>query len=165
MVPIEEMLQRLAAAIGARTDPDLVIIARTDARRGEGLDEAVKRARAYSAAGADVIFVEALQTREELEQLPKLIDAPLLANMVEGGKTPLVSASELEAMGYRVALFANVALRVGFKAVWDAMRVLHQSGGTEGLLERILTWQERQDLVQLPQMEALEARFLKPVNR
>jgi 2,3-dimethylmalate lyase len=155
VVPTGEMLQRIAAAIYARRDPDLVIVARTDARAVEGLDATIERARAYVAAGADVIFVEAPVSVEELRALPPAIPAPLLVNMVEGGKTPLLDAAELEAMGYRIAIFPNTAMRVAVKAVQQAMAVLRQEGTTSSLLDRMLTWDERQRLVDLPGYEAL----------
>ncbi|MGH3741330.1 MAG: isocitrate lyase/PEP mutase family protein [Micromonosporaceae bacterium] len=162
VVSEREMLQRLHAALDARHDPDLVIIARTDAREAEGFDSAVRRARAYAAAGADMIFVEALRNRDELREVPKLVDAPLIANMVEGGKTPLLDSRELEALGFRVALFANTALRAAMKAVWDAMRTLRAEGGTKALLDQMINWDQRQQLVDLPGMQALEDRYLKP---
>lgn len=160
VVPTEEMLQKLAAATAARADDDLVIIARTDARQTGGFDDAVARARAYRAAGADMIFVEAPQSVDELARLPELIDAPLVANMVEGGKTPLLDAGELQEMGYRAVLFANTALRVAAKAVGAAMRDLRASGSTKPLLPDMVTWDERQRLIRLPEMQDLEARFL-----
>lgn len=160
VVPVEEMLQKLAAATDARADDDLVIIARTDARQTSGFDDAVARARAYRAAGADMIFVEAPQSLDELARLPELVDAPLIANMVEGGKTPLLDAAELQDMGYRAVLFANTALRVAAKAVGAAMRELRSGGSTKPLLPDMVTWDERQRLIRLPEMQDLEARFL-----
>jgi 2-methylisocitrate lyase-like PEP mutase family enzyme len=155
-----EMLQRIAAALDARQDPDLVLIARTDGYQSEGLSGAVHRACSYADAGADVIFVEAPTTLAELEQLPKLIDAPLIANMVEGGKTPSFKAVELQDMGFACALFANTALRASIKAVNDAMRVLRSDGGSEALRDRIVSWDERQSLLRLPEMQAQEDRYI-----
>lgn len=160
VVPEREMVQKLRAAIDARSDPNLLIVARTDAQQTEGFDSAVARARAYAKAGADLIFVEAPRTLQELELLPKLIDAPLIANMVEGGKTPLVSASDLGAMGYRVALFANTALRVSVKATRSAMHLLHSTGDASTLLDQMLTWSERQELIGLPRLQEIENRLL-----
>ena len=160
VVPVEDMLQKLAAATDARTDDDLVIIARTDARQTGGFTEAVDRANAYRAAGADLIFVEAPQTVEELRRLPGLVDAPLVANMVEGGKTPLLDAHELQDMGYRAVLFANTALRVAAKAVTAAMQQLRATGGTTSLLDSMVTWDERQRLIRLPEMQDLEDSYL-----
>lgn len=159
VIPTDEMLQKIAAARHARRDPDLLLIARTDARAPEGFAMAVARGRAYALAGADVIFVEAPQTMEELRELPRAIPAPLLINMVEGGKTPLLGATELEAMGYRLALFANTALRIAVRAVQDAMGVLYRDGATGALLERMVAWDERQRLVDLPRYEELDRRF------
>lgn len=159
VIPTGEMLQKIAAARHARRDPDLLLIARTDARAPEGFAAAVARGRAYAAAGADVIFVEAPQTVEELRELPGAIPVPLLVNMVEGGKTPLLGAAELEALGYRLVIFANTALRVAVRAVQDAMRVLHRDGTTGALLERMVAWDERQRLVDLPRYEELDRRF------
>lgn len=160
LVSPDEMVQRLAAAIDARTDPDLVIIARTDAYQEEGMAGAVERARAYRLAGADALFVEAPTSTEDLRELPRLLDAPIIANMVEGGKTPMVDAAELEAMGFRVALFANTALRAAVFAVQNAMQVLREQGGTATLAGRMLGWEDRQNLIGLPQMQELEARLL-----
>ena len=159
VVAVEEMCAKLAAAVYARGDPSLVLIARTDARAIEGFSSAVERCRAYVTAGADVIFFEAPQTLDELRQLPRLIAAPLVANMVEGGKTPLLDAAELEALGFRLVLFANTALRVALKAVQDALRTLRGTGSTRPLLDRMLAWDERQRLVGLPEFEALDRRF------
>jgi methylisocitrate lyase len=159
VVPTAEMVQKIAAAVYARQDPDLVIVARTDARAVEGFEAAVERSRAYAAAGADVIFFEAPVSLDELRQAPRSIPAPLLANMVEGGKTPLLSAAELEALGYRVVIFANAAQRVAAKAVQDAMRVLRHEGTTQPLLDRMLTWDERQRLVDLPRYLELDRQL------
>ncbi|MDP8923376.1 MAG: isocitrate lyase/phosphoenolpyruvate mutase family protein [Chloroflexota bacterium] len=159
VVSTEEMVQKIAAATYARRDPDLVIAARTDARAVEGFEAAVERSRAYVAAGADVIFFEAPRTVDELARLPSLVPAPLLVNMVEGGKTPLLSAAELEAMGHRIVIFPNTAMRVAMKAVQDAMRVLRAEGSTHALLGRMIGWDERQRLVGLPEYEALDRRF------
>lgn len=155
-----EMLQRIAAALDARDDPNLVVIARTDGYQSEGLAGAVRRACAYADAGADVIFVEAPTSPAELERLPRLIEAPLIANMVEGGKTPFFKAVELQDMGFACALFANTALRASIKAVSDTMRVLLADGSSEALRNRIVTWEERQSLLRLPEMQAQEERYI-----
>jgi 2,3-dimethylmalate lyase len=109
-----------------------------------------------------VLFVEAPQTLDELRALPAAVPAPLLANMVEGGKTPLLGASELQAMGYRIVIFANTAMRVAIRAVQEAMAELGRSGTPAGLLDRMLSWEERQRLVDLPGHQALERRFGVP---
>jgi len=155
----DEMVAKLRAVLDARRDPDLVVIARTDAIAVEGFDAGVARARAYARAGADLIFVEAATADEQLAALPRLIDAPLVANMVEGGKTPLHSTAELGAMGYRAVIYANAAMRMAAAAVREAFAEMRATGDTRGLLDRMLPWEDRQALVGLPEIEALEARY------
>ena len=159
VIPLDEMLAKLRAVLDARDDPSLVVVARTDALATDGLDAAVDRANAFVEVGADVIFVEAPETRDALESLPRRISAPLVANMVEGGRSPLLRAEELGAMGFRVVLFANTALRVGAAAVRDAFAELRRTGDATPLVERMLSWQDRQALVGLPEIEALEERY------
>jgi 2,3-dimethylmalate lyase len=158
VVAVQEMVEKLIAATEARRDPDLVIVARTDAIAIEGFDRALERARAYAAAGADAIFVEAPRTFEQLEAIPAAVPAPCVVNMVEGGLTPLVPADELGRMGYRLALYANLALRVAARAVADAFRTLREEGSSAGLIDRMLSWSERQELVDLGAWEALDDR-------
>ncbi len=160
VVSVGEMVSKIEAAVFARREA--LVIARTDARAVEGFHSAIARARRYAEAGADVIFVEAPRTIEELRELPKAIDTPLLANMVEGGKTPLLGAAELEELGFRIALFANTALRVALLAVQEAMAELRRDGTPAALLDRMLSWEERQRLVGLAEYEALERRFAIP---
>jgi 2-methylisocitrate lyase-like PEP mutase family enzyme len=131
----------------------------------EGFEAAIERSRAYAAAGADVIFFEAPLSVDELRRVPAAVPAPILANMVEGGKTPLLSADELEALGYRVVIFANAALRVAAKAVQDAMQVLREQGTTAPLLDRMVGWDERQRLVDLPHYQELDRRFAAAAER
>ena len=116
IVDLDEMVGKIKAAAGARRDPDFMIIARTDARAVEGFDRAVERAGEYIAAGADAIFPEALQSLEEFRDFAKEIDAPLLANMTEFGKSPLLSFHDLMELGYRIVIFPMSAFRVAMKA-------------------------------------------------
>jgi 2-methylisocitrate lyase-like PEP mutase family enzyme len=159
IVPLPEMLAKLRAMLDARRDPALVVIARTDALAVDGLDAAVDRGRAFADAGADVVFIEAPTRLEDLRALPGRVPVPLVANMVEGGKTPLLGAAELGAMGYRIVLFANTALRVGARAARDALVELRATGDSRPLQDRMLSWEDRQALVGLPEIEALEARY------
>jgi 2-methylisocitrate lyase-like PEP mutase family enzyme len=154
-----EMVAKLHAVLDARRDADLVVIARTDAIAVEGLEAGVARARAYAEAGADLIFVEAATSDEQLAALPRLIPAPLVANMVEGGKTPLHSVAELGGMGYRAVIYANAAMRMAAAAIRDAFAEMRATGDTRGLLDRMLSWEDRQVLVGLPEIERLEARY------
>jgi 2-methylisocitrate lyase-like PEP mutase family enzyme len=159
VVSLAEMRLKIQAVADARRDPSTVIVARTDALALDGVDAAVERGQAFVEAGADVVFIEAPRTREELASLPARVPAPLLANMVEGGKTPLCSAAELGAMGYAAVLFANTAMRVAAQAAGDALIELRRTGDAAPLMDRMLSWQDRQALVGLPEIEALERRY------
>jgi 2-methylisocitrate lyase-like PEP mutase family enzyme len=159
VIDLAEARAKLRAVLDARSDPNLVVVARTDALAVEGLEAAVERAQAYVEVGADVVFVEAPPDRATLAALPTLIAAPLLVNMVEGGRTPLLSAAELADLGFAVVLFANTALRVAALATRDALAELRRTGDAGPLVGRMLGWEERQALVGLPEIEALEARY------
>src|SRR5206468_3102452 len=102
VIPAGEMVLKLQAALDARRDPDFVIIARTDARAVEGIDAAIARANRYAAAGADVCFIEAPESRQELERIPREVKAPLLVNMLSGGVTPILTVDELAQLGYKI---------------------------------------------------------------
>ncbi|MEM7392256.1 MAG: isocitrate lyase/PEP mutase family protein, partial [Verrucomicrobiota bacterium] len=132
----DEHEAKIRAAVKARGDDELVIVARTDARSVLGLDEAMTRGRAYAEAGADAIFVEAPQSREELETIAEELQAyPLMANIIEGGKTPNLPVKELEAMGYKLCAFALSALLAGTHAMRETLRHLKEHGHTGDLGE------------------------------
>jgi len=154
-----EMVGKLHAILDARVDDDVIVIARTDAIATDGLASAIDRASAYFEAGADVLFLEAPTDRETLVGMPAMLPAPLLANMVEGGRTPLLSSAELEAAGFRIALFANTALRLGAAAIRDGLMALRATGDPRPLLDRMLSWPDRQALVDLPRYEELDRRY------
>jgi len=147
IVDVEEMIGRMAAAAAARRDPDFLIIARTDARAVEGFDQAIERAKKYLEAGADAIFPEALQTREEFRVFAKKIDRPLLANMTEFGKSPLLSLAELSDLGYRMVIFPQSAFRVSMKASAEFFRALKKSGTQTKWVDKMQTRQELYDLL------------------
>jgi methylisocitrate lyase len=160
LVPMEEMAAKIRAACEAREDRDFVIIARTDSRAVEGVDGAIRRARAYVDAGADMIFPEAPQSREELARFAAEIPGPLLANMTEFGKSPLVPAAELERMGYRIVLYPVSALRVAHRAIQELLAEIKQTGSQEALVDRMAHRQELYELVGLPAVHAAERRFI-----
>ena len=147
IVDVEEMIVRMAAAAAARRDPDFLIIARTDARAVEGFDQAIERAKKYLEAGADAIFPEALQTREEFRVFAKKIDRPLLANMTEFGKSPLLSLAELSDLGYRMVIFPQSAFRVSMKASAEFFRALKKSGTQTKWVDKMQTRPELYDLL------------------
>lgn len=156
VIALYEMVEKIIAARVASSDTNLVLIARTDALATEGLAGALRRVNAYSSAGADVIFVEAPTTREELAAIPPAVPVPCLVNMVEGGITPLLSCGELREMGYRLIIYANLALRAAAQGAAEALECLYRDGTSRGTLERILSWDERQQLVRLSEWEDLD---------
>lgn len=164
VVAAEEMVQKLRAAVSARQDPDLVLVARTDALATHGVDEAIVRARLYAANGADVIFIEAPTTRAQIEALPRQVPAPLLFNMTEGGRTPALTNRELQEFGYKVVIYPNTLLRVGMRAVQDALGVLHSEGSTQSLLPRMVGWEERQQIVELAKYQELDETFVRSMT-
>lgn len=147
LVESDEMCAKLRAARLARADASTVIIARTDANGVEGFDETIERAKAYVAAGADWIFPEALTSPEEFAAFAKAIDVPLLANMTEFGKSPLLPFDELAAMGYRVVIYPVTLLRVAMKAIETALAILAADGSQQELLDLMQTRDELYRLI------------------
>jgi len=150
VVPRDEMVRRIAAAVGARRDPNFIICARTDARALEGLDGAIERARAYIDAGADMIFPEALADEREFEAFRAAISAPILANMTEFGKSKLLDAPTLEQLGVNLVLYPVTALRLAMGAVERGLRRIHEEGTQEPLLDEM---QHRSRLYELVRYE------------
>ena len=161
VIPAEEMVQKIRAALDARDDPDLVLIARTDSLATDGYAEAVRRARLYAASGADVIFVEAPVNREEIELLPKEVRAPLLFNHTEGAKSPILSSVELQQFGYKIVIFPNTLLRISMRAVQSALAVLNAENSSQPLMPQMMSWDERQRLVRLPEYQKLDEEYSK----
>ena len=147
IVDLEEMVGKIKAAVAARRDPDFMIIARTDARAVEDFDRAVERAGEYAAAGADAIFPEALQSAEEFRDFAKEIDLPLLANMTEFGKSPLISFKDLSELGYRMVIFPQSAFRVSMKASEQFLRALKKAGTQSDWIDKMQTRDELYDLL------------------
>ncbi len=162
VVPVEGMTGKIRAATDARRDPALVIVARTDARAVEGLDAALERARRYREAGADVLFVEAVRTLDELARVARELPPPVMANLVEGGLTPMVPAGELERMGYRLVIFPGSTVRAAAAAVLQTLEALRRDGTTEAVRDRMLSFHELNELLGLEDYRAQEARYLGP---
>jgi methylisocitrate lyase len=146
VVDVDEMVGRIKAAISARSDEDFMIIARTDARAVEDFDRAVERARRYLKAGADAIFPEALQNADEFKAFAREVKAPLLANMTEFGKSPLLSFNELAGLGYKMVIFPQSAFRVSMKRSEEFLRDLKRAGTQSGWIKKM---QAREQLYQL----------------
>jgi len=160
VIPRDEMCAKIAAAVEARQDPDFQIIARTDAAAVEGVEGAVARASAYREAGADVIFPEALGSREAFATVAeRLRGIPLLANMTEFGKTPLMSAQEFEQLGYAAVIFPMTAFRLMLRAVDDGLRALASAGTQRDLLELMRTRAELYELIDYDDFTRREQRY------
>jgi 2-methylisocitrate lyase-like PEP mutase family enzyme len=159
VAPTGEMVQKIHAAVDTRRDGDLTIMARTDARATLGLDEAVDRANAFLEAGADIAFVEAPRSIEEMREIPKRVDAPHLVNNVAGGLTPLLSAEELTEMGFAIILYANAALQASVYGMQQVLGHIHKTGSIDGMMERVAGFEERQRLVNKPEYDAMEKKY------
>lgn len=165
VIPAAEMVAKLRAALDARASESLLIIARTDARQMLGLEEALERAELYRAAGADVIFVEAPESRDELAEIGRRLDGPLLVNVVEGGATPQLPAKELAELGFSIVLYANAALRGAVRGMQVVLEHLRRTGSTLGALEQMIGWEERQALVGKPLFDELSERYATPAKQ
>lgn len=159
VIPSEEMEQKLRAAVDTRSDDDFVIIARTDARTVEGFDAAVERSNAYIEAGADVIFFEAPESREEVEAAADQIDAPLLANMTEGGKTPMLGAEELEALGFDIVIFPATGFKAMLKTLQEVYGEIVETGTQVDVMDQLVTWEGRNEVTGLAGIMELEERY------
>jgi 2-methylisocitrate lyase-like PEP mutase family enzyme len=159
VIPAVEMVAKVRSAVDARRDPDLVIIARTDARATEGLARAIERAHLYREAGADALFVEAPLDAGELARIGAELPGLLVANIVEGAKTPTVERSELGRLGFDIVLYANLAARAAMQAMHDVLTALRARGSSAGLDDRIVTMAERNRLTGMAAWEALERRY------
>jgi 2-methylisocitrate lyase-like PEP mutase family enzyme len=159
VIALDDMLQKIRAAVDTRHDGDLQIIARTDARAVEGIDRAIARAQAFVDAGADVTFVEAPVSGEELARIPREIRVPQVANIVFGGKTPALARAELAELGFSLVLYANAVLQAALKASYDVLRSLKVEGSLAAVGDRLASFEERQQAVDKPSWDAIEARY------
>ena len=153
------MVAKLKAAIGAKRDPSFMVIARTDARGVEGLAGSIERAKAYADAGADAIFPEGLTSENEFKKYRSELKIPLLANMTEFGKTPLISFAEFSDLGYEMVIFPMTAFRVMLKALDDTYSELLTSGTQREMIDRMRTRKELYDLIDYPVYEEIDRRL------
>ncbi|MET0516772.1 MAG: methylisocitrate lyase [Nitrospiraceae bacterium] len=170
LVSIAEMVSKVQAAVRAKSDPDFMIIARTDARAVDGMHVAIHRAMAYVEAGADALFPEALGSAEEFRQFAQEmkkagITVPLIANMTEFGKTPYLTVSQFREIGYRGVLFPVSTLRVAMRAIEKLLAELRTAGSQCDSLDRMMTRRELYDLLQYDEHDAQERRFYDPGDR
>lgn len=159
VIPAAEMVEKVKAAVDARRDADLQIIARTDARAIEGLDSAIARAAAYIEAGADATFVEAPVSVDELGRIGRELAVPQFANIVFGGKTPDPGRERLAGMGFGAILYANAALQAALKASYEVLGALKADGSLAGVADRLASFEERQRTVAKGEWDAIEARY------
>lgn len=155
LIPAEEMVYKIRAAVSVRKN--LLIVARTDARGVEGMEEAIRRAKMYAEAGADVIFPEALLSEEEFMKFREEIDTPLLANMTEFGKTPYITAKEFEEMGYNIVIFPVTSLRMAANAIEDTYRELSKKGTQRDILDKMMTREELYRLINYKKYEEFDS--------
>ena len=159
VIALDEAVGKIKAAVDARRDPDLLIMARTDAAATQGFDAAVERAQRFAEAGADILFVEAVTTADEVRALPRRLAAPQLVNMVIGGKTPIVGADELKDLGYGFVLYANAALQGAVAGMQRVLGALQQAGRVDEDPTLVVPFAERQRLVDKPRWDELEQRY------
>jgi 2-methylisocitrate lyase-like PEP mutase family enzyme len=161
VISLDEMEAKLEAALGARSDPDFGIIARTDARGVHGLEQAIARAQAFARLGVDAVFVEAPQSEAELAEIPRrLPEIPLLVNVFKGGKTPMLPADRLQHMGYRIAIYPSETQRAAIHAMRTVLATLRRAGTTESIDESLTTFKERDLVVGLDEWQQLERQYL-----
>ena len=156
IVPTREMTMKVRAAADARKDTNFLIMARTDARASEGLDAMIERAKAYIGAGADAIFPEALQDMSEYEKVREALDVPLLANLTEFGKTPLLTKTELEELGYNIAIYPVTSLRLSMKAVEDGFAAIKQQGTQKDIVDRMQTRKRLYEVIRYEDYNAFD---------
>jgi carboxyvinyl-carboxyphosphonate phosphorylmutase len=157
----DEMVAKIKAAIAAKNNPDTVIMARTDARAVTGFDDALDRAKAYVQAGADVIFFEAPQSVDEMRAINQALTVPLLVNMVEMGKTPLMSKKELEEIGYKIVIYPGTVMMAVAKAITQVSGQLFDQGCSSAFLDQLITFKEFNERMHLQEIRDLEKFFLK----
>ncbi|MGL4287034.1 MAG: isocitrate lyase/PEP mutase family protein [Phreatobacter sp.] len=159
VIPRDEMVQKIRAAVDARRDQSLQIIARTDAAAIEGFDRAIERARAYVEAGADATFVEAPTSIDQLARIPDELAVPQVANIVFGGRTPDPGRAKLADMGFSIVLYANAALQAALKASYEVLGALKEEGSLQSVAHRLASFEERQRAVAKDEWDEREARY------
>jgi len=168
VVSTEEYLPRLRAALWARKDPDFVVMARTDAVAVYGVDEAISRARIYASEGADMVFIEALKTEEDMIKVTgamKEAGVPVMANMIEGGESPFLTARELEKIGFSVVAYPCAALYVAVKALQKWAGCLRETGTSKDVWDQMLTFEEYFDFIGAKEIREREDIFQRPLKK
>jgi carboxyvinyl-carboxyphosphonate phosphorylmutase len=159
LITMQEMVGKIHAAVDARENDDLMIMARTDARTEFGIEAAIERGKTYEEAGADLLFIESPETEEEMKAITTSFNVPVLANMIEHGRTPLLSAQKLEDIGYDLVIFCVSSTYAAAKAIQDLMNTLKAEGTTEGFMDRMIPFDKFNKMIGLSDVRAKEEKF------
>lgn len=159
VISTAEMVGKIRAALDARADNDTIVIARTDVAAIEGIAAACERANAYYEAGADMLFVEAPRNKEEMRYITSQVPGRHMANMVEGGLTPILTKAELDELGFAIGLYANSAMRGAVLGMRSVLQHLAKHGDTRDAQDLLIDWRDRQELVRKPEFDAMDARY------
>ncbi len=159
VIPMEEHVQKIRAALDARKGRDFFIVARTDARQVDGLKEAIRRCKAYKKAGADALFIEAPQSAKELAQIARELEPPLVANMLEGGVTPLQSKEELKRLGFHLVVYPLTCLYASARAMTEVLTHLKKTGTTQDFLSQLHTFSHFHELIDLDSYYSLDKKY------
>jgi len=159
VVPLEEYLNKLRAAIDARGQDDFFIVARTDARQALGLEEAIRRGRAFKEAGADAVFIEAPNTKEEMREIGRSVPGPLVANMIERGVTPLMGPEELKDLGFQLIVWPLGPLYASARALENVYSTLRRAGTTHEIMDRLISFEDFHDIIGLKEKYALDEKY------
>jgi len=161
IISAAEMVGKIRAAVDAKhdEDADFVVGARTDAIATDGIDEAIERAKSYSKAGADFVYIEAYESIEQMEKAVESVESPLLLNLIEGGKTPVVSVKQAEDMGFKIVAFPLTALWATTNAVTNTLQILKETGSTQSYLSQLTTWAEFNEIIGLPEIKEMEEKY------
>lgn len=159
VIPLEEQLKKLQAALSARQGGDLYLVARTDARQALGLEEAIKRGVAFKEMGADAVFIEAPESKEEMREIARHVPGPLVANMIERGVTPLMRPEELKELGFNLIVWPLGPLYASAQALQTVYTTLRTHGTTQGIIDRLISFNEFHEIVGLEEKYALDARY------
>jgi methylisocitrate lyase len=159
VIPLDEQLRKLRAAVEAKADQDFFIVARTDSRQALGLDEAIKRGIAFKEAGADAVFIEAPESKDEMAEISRHVPGPLVANMLERGVTPLMGPKELKELGFELIVWPLAPLYSVAQSLTDVYSTLRRDGSTLAILDRLMPFNEFNDIVGLDEKYALDAKY------
>jgi len=159
VIPLQDMVTKIKVAVDARRDPDFLIVARTDARTSLGLDEAIRRGQAFAAAGADVVFVESPESAEEFQRVGQEIDAPLLANMVEQGRSPVLDRDTLTGFGFAMAIYPGTGFMAAAQTLQQAYGYLHEHGSTQGMEQPLFSFEEMNKLMGFEEVWAFDRKW------